>query len=279
MEGVSMGETGAVAMGLQLKQIQAQNNLANAQAAKAFAEANKINGADTENTKADTELKEALKKTQESVQDLNNSTTSLQNAQEEKIDTEKELVKKNIKIATENLKTLVRNNEIGEETKEEQTTRIKQDVELANKTILEKEAQIKLDTEQSKWIDEKINNYAYELATERIKANAAEQGAWAATTTSEANYQEALAKNAHTQALIKEIEEKIKKWGIELDQNKQRILREWIFRGIDSAVDIAGAVQAIKGAKMVKESVSRTQKGNGEVVTRWDWSRNRPAYK
>ena len=45
------------AMGLQLKQIEAQNRLANAEATKSIAEANKIAGVDTEGAKLDNEWK------------------------------------------------------------------------------------------------------------------------------------------------------------------------------------------------------------------------------
>ena len=45
------------ALGLQLKQIEAQNKLANAETAKTLAEANKISGVDTEGAKLDNEWK------------------------------------------------------------------------------------------------------------------------------------------------------------------------------------------------------------------------------
>lgn len=49
--GVGLSQAQAVGMGLQLSQIKAQTNLMNAESAKAYAEANKIKGIDTEATK------------------------------------------------------------------------------------------------------------------------------------------------------------------------------------------------------------------------------------
>ena len=49
--GVGLSQAQAVGMGLQLSQIKAQTNLMNAESAKAYAEANKIKGVDTEAAK------------------------------------------------------------------------------------------------------------------------------------------------------------------------------------------------------------------------------------
>lgn len=49
--GVGLSQAQAVGMGLQLSQIKAQTNLMNAESAKAYAEANKIKGVDTDATK------------------------------------------------------------------------------------------------------------------------------------------------------------------------------------------------------------------------------------
>lgn len=51
--GVGLSQAQAVSMGLQLSQIKAQTNLMNAESAKAYAEANKIKGVDTDKTKQD----------------------------------------------------------------------------------------------------------------------------------------------------------------------------------------------------------------------------------
>ena len=56
-QGTGNPGTNAVGMGLQLKQIEAQNRLANAEATKTIAGANKIAGVDTEGAKLDNERK------------------------------------------------------------------------------------------------------------------------------------------------------------------------------------------------------------------------------
>ena len=53
--GVGLSQAQAVGMGLQLSQIKAQTNLMNAEAAKAYAETNKVKGIDTKKTEKDIE--------------------------------------------------------------------------------------------------------------------------------------------------------------------------------------------------------------------------------
>ena len=62
------------AIGLQLKQIEAQNRLASAETAKTLAEAKKIAGADTENVVADTEVKKATARIQQVAANVANET-------------------------------------------------------------------------------------------------------------------------------------------------------------------------------------------------------------
>ena len=57
--GVGLSQAQAVGMGLQLSQIKAQTNLMNAEAAKAYADANKTKGVDTEKAKQDIKESEA----------------------------------------------------------------------------------------------------------------------------------------------------------------------------------------------------------------------------
>lgn len=57
--GVGLSQAQAVGMGLQLSQIKAQTNLMNAEATKAYAEANKTKGVDTKKTEKDIEESDA----------------------------------------------------------------------------------------------------------------------------------------------------------------------------------------------------------------------------
>lgn len=278
-EGVAMGETGAVAMGLQLKSIQAQNNLANAQAAKAMAEANKINEADIPNAGKDIEYKDSLIKTNESLQSLNSATERFKNAATENLETEKELLTKQILTAAENLKSLIRDNEIGDKTKEEQIEKVKLSVKLAEKELLAKQTGIELSEKQMDWLDTQINGYAYQLVTERIKANAAERGSYAQEANAEANYQQAIAKNAETQAVVYKIKKEVEKWGIQLNIEQERLLKDWIYGGIDAACNVVTAATPLRMGSLVKERHTMYRDKEGKITESWDWSRNRPAIK
>ena len=69
--GVGLAQSQAVGMGLQLKSIAAQTKLAEANAAKAYAEAEKIAGVDTEKTKSEIEeISQGIKESDARIKDL-----------------------------------------------------------------------------------------------------------------------------------------------------------------------------------------------------------------
>lgn len=84
-EGVSgVGQDQSVIMGINMRQMEANTKLAEAEANKANAEAAKISGVDTKNTEANTELARAQKKlaeakkmTEKTIQDLNKAETDV----------------------------------------------------------------------------------------------------------------------------------------------------------------------------------------------------------
>ena len=70
-QGVGLAQAQAVGMGLQLKSIAAQTKLAEANAAKAYAEAEKISGVDTEKTKTEIEsITQGIKESDTRIKDL-----------------------------------------------------------------------------------------------------------------------------------------------------------------------------------------------------------------
>lgn len=70
-QGVGLAQAQAVGMGLQLKSIAAQTKLAEANAAKAYAEAEKISGVDTEKTKSEIEnIAQGIKESNTRIKDL-----------------------------------------------------------------------------------------------------------------------------------------------------------------------------------------------------------------
>lgn len=69
--GAGLAQSQAVGMGLQLKSIAAQTKLAEANAAKAYAEAEKISGVDTEKTKSEIEsISQGIKESDTRIKDL-----------------------------------------------------------------------------------------------------------------------------------------------------------------------------------------------------------------
>ena len=69
--GVGLAQSQAVGMGLQLKSIAAQTKLAEANAAKAYAEAEKISGVDTEKTKSEIEsISQGIKESDTRIKDI-----------------------------------------------------------------------------------------------------------------------------------------------------------------------------------------------------------------
>lgn len=70
-QGVGLAQAQAVGMGLQLKSIAAQTKLAEANAAKAYAEAEKISGVDTEKTKSEIkDITQGIKESDARIKDL-----------------------------------------------------------------------------------------------------------------------------------------------------------------------------------------------------------------
>lgn len=70
-QGVGLAQSQAVGMGLQLKSIAAQTKLAEANAAKAYAEAEKISGVDTEKTKSEIKnIEQGIKESDARIKDL-----------------------------------------------------------------------------------------------------------------------------------------------------------------------------------------------------------------
>jgi hypothetical protein len=83
-EGVSgVGQDQSVMMGINMRQMEAQTKLAEAEANKANAEASKISGVDTKNTEANTELAKAQKNLTDAKKETEKTTQALQKAQED----------------------------------------------------------------------------------------------------------------------------------------------------------------------------------------------------
>lgn len=222
--GVSQGHSQAVGMGLQFQQISNQNDLIKAQAIKTMAEAEKISGVDTEKTKqeidkliADTGLSVENANVARSIVELNNSTTGLNKANTDKATAE-------INKVWEEVTNLSIDNTIKEETKDAIIQRAYVETNNAIYNGIQKICNIELTEKQKNLLEKQIEGYWFDLATSRMGAEAA-------------------TKQAETTA--KRLTEEVKKWTKGLSQEDEKILQQWIFGGVNTAV---GAVDKLTGA-------------------------------
>lgn len=263
-EGVSMGTSQAVGMGLQAKLQEAQIQAMQAEANKTNAEAVKISGVDTALTESQTV-------TNQSITDLNKATENLRNAQTGK---EKELisqVKQSIANMKEQLRGMVLNNDITKETKEATIEKALAETTNAQIGIFEKLAGIQLTTKQSELISKELNYFTYRLETDRIKANAAmrnaaasEKQAEAAEVTANARWLDSQANLTKVEAFANEIKERIKLYGVQMDAIENKVLQDWIFNGVSSMLEIGDFIKSFTPSGMVKEAVEQVfdAKGN-----------------
>lgn len=248
MAGVSQGHSQAVGMGLQYQQMSNQNDLIKAEAIKTMAEAEKISGVDTEKTKqeidkiiADTGLSVENTNVARSIVELNNSTTGLNKANTDK-------AKAEINKVWEEVTNLSLDNTIKEETKDAVIQYAYVNTNNAIYDGIQKICNIKLTEKQMRALENQIEGYWFELATSRMSAEAA-------------------TKQAENTA--NRLVEEVKKWNKQISQEDEKILQQWIFGGINTAV---GAVDKLTGALtpwgLVKNlSKARNTVGGFEYIT------------
>lgn len=191
------------AMGLQLKQIEAQNRLANAEATKTIAEANKIAGVDTEGAKLDNEWKKVENRIQLSRENIeaSNVTAAEANAQKAIAEWNSAVIQAEIDADTKAEKTQIII---------EQLTNMRKEGALivANKELSEK---------QKEKVEKEINYMYYELYTKRMSAEAAKELA-------KATYEKV--KNEY----------ELGKEHLSIEEDKN--LREWIYGGVHEGAEI-----------------------------------------
>lgn len=256
-EGVSMGTSQAVGMGLQARLQEAQIQAMQAEANKTNAEAVKISGADTALTESQTV-------TNQSLTDLNKATENLRNAQTGK---EKELisqVQQSIANMKEQLRGMVMNNDITDATKEATIEKALAETTNAQIGIFEKLAGIQLTKKQADLISKELNYFTYRLETDRIKANAAmrnaaasEKQAEAADVTANARWLDSQTNLTKVAAFADEIKERIKLYGVQMDAIENKVLQDWIFNGVSSMLEIGDFIKSFTPKGMVKEVIEQ----------------------
>lgn len=280
-QGIQMGQSEAIMMGLQAKNIEAQSRLANAEAMKAEEEAktkeNERNKMDSE-----TSLNEAMKKLTKTRDQL----TSTQNEREKigiGIDKESlELQKKMNEQAKQTLKILTIDADIKEETKQATIDKLVDESYLPYYQRLLYGAQIRnmeAATEKEKALKEQIvkstSYIAYHFKSERMMAEAAKEGAAAQTTHSEA-YQQSIDQEAER------IQGQLARWAKENGFTDAQIAqiwssetRQWIHGTIELGVDLLGMISPKKFFQMVTKDTWVKGKGQTkqEVTTYDQWEK------
>ena len=151
------------AMGLQLKQIEAQNRLASAQTAKTLAEANKIADVDTKGQKLDNEWKEIENRIQLSRESIeaSNVTEAAANANK----------------AIEDWKQAVLETEYLTNVQEERVTLLISEIAKIQKEGSVAESVVDVNYHTARKIQREVDNFYYEMITRRMNAEAAKESA------------------------------------------------------------------------------------------------------
>ena len=216
------------AMGLQLKQIEAQNKLASAQTAKTLAEANKIAGVDTEGAKLENEWKKVENRIQLSRENIEASNVTAAEANAQK--------------AVAEWNSAVIQAEIDAETKGEKTQIIIEQLTNMRKEGALMVANRELSEKQKEKIEKEINYMFYELYTKRMSAEAAQEIA---------------------KATYEKVKNEYELGKGHLSNEEEKNLREWIYGGIHEGAEIMKIItdflpagKAAKVLKTIKESWS-----------------------
>ncbi|QXP45079.1 DNA pilot protein [Microvirus mar45] len=194
--GVTNPGTQAIAMGLQMRQIEAQTKLAEAQAKKAEAEAEKTKGVDTELANIEKDIR--LGEVQITAANITKAAAEAQ-------------------IAMENFNQEMINTEIAKETKEARIGEVFAEWALTRAEGTMKIAQKNLTEQQAAKVKKEIEYFAYEIATRRMSAEAAQEAAAAAT-----------------QKIAKEYEIA----GQKLDLEETKMIGDWIAAGVGTLADL-----------------------------------------
>lgn len=222
------------ALGLQFEQIKSQNMLNYSQAAKNNAEATKISGVDTKEAESRIEMNDMSK-------ELISSEIEINAANITKLVAEGQ-------IAMQKYNQELNNTEISNETKEIKIKQATQEYYNMVTAGLVNIANVRLASKQGQLIEKQVENFVYDLVTKRMNAEAAKEQA---------------------DAMWKKIQNEYEQTGRKLDQEQERLMKDWIYGGIQAftgvvgtAVDAAGMftkVGALK--KLAKEALSFPKPG------------------
>ena len=210
------------AMGLQLKQIEAQNRLASAETAKTLAEANKIAGVDTKGQDLENKWREIENRIQLSKENIAAANVTEANA--------------NAKKAVELWKQEALNTKYLDETQEERVAKLVSEIALLQKEGAVQDSIVDVNYNTARKIQKEVENFYYEMVTKRMSAEAAKEQA---------------------AAMIDKIAKDYELGKGHLDNENQKNLREWIYGGIDQLSEIIGSVSKFKQAQSLLKRLEK----------------------
>ncbi len=150
-------------LGLQLKQIEAQNRLANAEATKTIAEANKIAGVDTEGQELQNKWQEIENRIQTSRESIEQSNIKAAAANADK--------------AVEDWKMSVLERKYLDNVQEERVTLLVSEIAKIQKEGSLAESATDVNYHTARKIEKEVENFYYEMITRRMSAEAAKESA------------------------------------------------------------------------------------------------------
>lgn len=256
-QGVGLAQAQGIGMALQLKSINAQTKLAEANAAKAYAEANKIAGVESKKTDAETKnIKQEIEESKNRIKDIlagipqKEEAYYVQKAQEKLFESMSDL------------------NKISGELNEENKKKVNMETHVLTKTYERIESEIEnidMDTKQKREIIDLLRDRikseinlniakAFEasakakLSEEQIKTVDAQIGLWE----DQADFWGATIENQREQ-----IENQVLQWGKEWELEREKLTKEEIEAVVNSIFQAINIVHGLGGKVKIKGFAGR----------------------
>ena len=210
------------AMGLQLKQIEAQNRLASAETAKTLAEANKIAGVDTKGQELENKWQEIENRIQLSKENIAAANVTEANANAQK--------------AVELWNQEILNTKYLDETQEERVIKLVSEIALLQKEGAVQDSILDVNYNTARKIQKEVENFYYEMITKRMSAEAAKEQA---------------------AAMVDKIAKDYELGKGHLNNENQKNLREWIYGGVNQLSEIIGSLSKFKQAESLLKRLEK----------------------
>lgn len=257
--GVQQGTSTATAMGLEAQRLMADIALAQSQAEKNSAEAEKIRGVDTSEA-------ESRIKLNESVQNLNKANELLASAKKENTEQLTLNAKKELDTMVQNLRIVTNQADISEETKDAEIEKAWHSMRQTMFAGLQALTQAELNESTKKEVEERLLYIAYDAVSRRksaeasiVGARAAERSSAAAEVTARATESSSDSYKAYVNNLADKWVKELKQTDRRLDQIDEKLLQDWIFGGISAAGEIAEIISMVvtRGGSSIMKNLGK----------------------